>query len=280
MILALLFGVAGTSACADPITIPGYTVTDLGSAAPSFSTDASGNGVLNAGNGQIFAFSQTPNTTVIPANVPLPASPSAGPWSYATVFNYLQNGVMNASGMVTGVDISGVGDKYYSQTVFAVQYNPNGTWGQPITLYQGLTEPGAMGVERTVSVVGLSKMNEVLIGDRTPDSLSTDGAYVYNMNTGKLTDLQFFFPKVSYLDPNALAIDDDGRILLSATSSFNITASGDLTYLLLTPDGLSAAPLEVAAPEASTLAVMVVAIAAFAAHRGFRCRRRLEFTDK
>ena len=65
-----------------------------------------------------------------------------------------------------------------------------------------------------------------------------------------------------------VALDDGGRVLLTATE-FNASSGPEQTNVLLTPDGLSAAPLQVAAPEPGTLAVGLLAIAGFAA----RCRR-------
>ncbi len=62
VLLASMLGSIAQTANADPITIPGYTVTDLGSGTPTFSTGANGNGILNAPNGQLFAFQQPSET--------------------------------------------------------------------------------------------------------------------------------------------------------------------------------------------------------------------------
>ena len=55
-VVIVTLGLVAMSAHADPITIPGYTVTDLGAGTPTLSTDANGTGVLNAPNGQILCF--------------------------------------------------------------------------------------------------------------------------------------------------------------------------------------------------------------------------------
>ncbi len=79
----------------------------------------------------------------------------------------------------------------------------------------------------------------------------------------------------AYVDLRPLALDDDGRILLNADRFDVATRQVTNTNLLLTPDGLSAAPLEVAAPEPGALAVMIAAIAGFVVHRARDRRRRL-----
>jgi hypothetical protein len=66
-----------------------------------------------------------------------------------------------------------------------------------------------------------------------------------------------------YVVNQPIALDDDGRILLSADPF----PGNQPTNLLLTPDGLSAAPLEVPAPEPGTLGIGLFAIAGFVAHR-------------
>jgi hypothetical protein len=81
-----------------------------------------------------------------------------------------------------------------------------------------------------------------------------------------MTDLTALLNGAGFTNTLPTALDDDGRILLSGTE-FNINLGPVQTNLLLTPDGLSAAPLEVPAPEPGTLAVGLLAIAGFAAHR-------------
>jgi hypothetical protein len=99
---------------------------------------------------------------------------------------------------------------------------------------------------------------------------------LYNLNSRGSTDLsQLFFSAESsgnwpiaytYSNFSPIALDNNGRIVLSAIS-FNANIGESETNLLLTPDDRSSLPLEVPAPEPGTLAVMVLAIAGFAARR-------------
>jgi hypothetical protein len=50
---SLLATVLASSAHGVPITIPGYSVTNLGTGTPMFSTDPAGNGILTTGSGQV-----------------------------------------------------------------------------------------------------------------------------------------------------------------------------------------------------------------------------------
>jgi hypothetical protein len=93
------------------------------------------------------------------------------------------------------------------------------------------------------------------------------------MNSHTLIDLSAQLITLGYSNVNPIALDDDGRILLSAISFSPSMNHLTTDSLLLTPDGLSSDPLEIPAPEPGTLAVALLAIAGFVAHR-FREHRR------
>jgi hypothetical protein len=275
-LMILILGSVHSSVQADAITIPGYTVTDLGAGMPTYSTDANGNGVLNAPSGQVYAFSQTPNTVLVPgqgigANLPYlppPSASSAEVWpSPNSVWSYDGTVVMNSNGIAATIYVSGVGDHYYTDQAYYVQHNANGSWGAPVTILRGAEQPAATGAPFTFNIVGLSAANQILINNGTSEP-SQAGAMLYNINTSKMVYLAGLLDSASpnYIDAQGVAIDDDGRILLSA-AAFNPNVGFTQTNLLLTPDGLSAAPLEVPAPEPASLAVMLLAIAGFAWHR-------------
>ncbi len=80
--LAALLSFVASTASADPITIPGYTVTDVGSGTSTFSTGASGNGILNAPNGQSYAFQQPSGTILTPGQGIAAGIPLLSPLSY------------------------------------------------------------------------------------------------------------------------------------------------------------------------------------------------------
>ena len=267
-VAVLMLGPAVSALHADPITVPGYTVTDLGAGTPTIS-----NGLLTAPNGQIYEFPQTPNTTLTPgqgtmANFPQLVPPSRGNFDYgnpAFDFSYVTNALMNSSGVVAATNVQGVAGHEYNQTEFLVQRNADGTWGQPVLAY---SQSGLfVGFGGQFSVVGLSKANEVLIQNDGSDS-NVNQSLVYNLNTHTLTDLQVLLTSanLNYFGLNGLAIDDAGRILLQA-EYFDPDTGFTPTNLLLTPTGVSSEPLEVAAPEPSTLAFMLLAIAGVAMHR-------------
>ena len=266
-VVLVILGVAVTAAQADPITIPGYTVTDLSAGTPTFSTDANGNGVLNAPNGQVYAFPQTPNTVLTPgqgiiANLPQlekpPSDFSEDGGNPAYDYSYTRSAIMNPNGIVAAMNLAGVTGHEYTEGEYILERNPDGTWGQPVlayssnTLYQGLA--GGF------NLVGFSKTNEILIQNDSGSNLNQ--ALVYNFNTHTLTDLFSLFSsaELGYVGLGALAIDDDGRILLQAQLFNPNVGFMTPTNLLLTPDGLSADPLQVPAPEPATLYLGLLAL--------------------
>ncbi len=278
--VALVLAQLIPAANADPITVPGYTVTDLGIGTPTFGTDSSGNGILSAPTGQTFAFSQTPNTVLIPgqgmlANLPqLQPPPYYGGGDYgnpSNAFSYVTSALMNASGMVLATNVAGIYGHEYSTSLFEIQHNPDGTWGQPQSVYadggqfqlQGIG-PGAYG--------WLSKSNEVLIQDSTnPYGITI--LFVYNANTQNPTDIYSLLPPARYFQLQPIAIDDLGRIVLSA--ELNDPAAGyPETNLLLTPEGVSSAPVEAPVPGPGAMAVMLLAAMSFAIGRVRERRRR------
>jgi hypothetical protein len=99
---------------------------------------------------------------------------------------------------------------------------------------------------------------------------------IYNGGTHTLTDLATLFyanPQDTFANFQAISLDADGRILLSATD-INPQTGLAAVDLLLTPTEISSDPLEVPAAEPGTLAIAVLAIAGVAAHqlRERRCR--------
>jgi hypothetical protein len=280
MVLLVILASVVTSAHADPITIPGYTVTDFGTVTPAFATDGDGNRVLNAPNGQVYAFPRTPYT-VLPSgpgisNLPLPISaPINDPSTHgnpANAFAYVQGADMNANGVVAAIEASGVTGHNGINTAFIEQMNANGSWSSPVQIWRGneqfLSSPVASGN----LVAGINNLNQVLGSMGSGPSNSID-AMLYNVNSHSLTDLSAQLLAVGYNSAQPIALDDDGRILLSATSFSTSLNTLTTDNLLLTPDGLSSSPLEVPAPEPGTFAIGLLAIAGCAAHC-LRERRR------
>jgi hypothetical protein len=276
VLFALVLASASSSAHADPMTIPGYTVTDLGAGTPTFATDANGNGVLNSPSGRTYAFSTTTDTILTPgqgigASIPLLNPPTFAPDPSAP-WIHLASAVMNSNGIVAAVNAYGVGDLSYNESAYYVQRDANGSWGQPVTIFQGPGEPGSFPT-RELGIVGMSNMNSILINNYNIPGVTQPNALLYNINTQSITNLGSLLSTLNpfYTEPQGLAIDGEGRILLVADSELGV--GPPRTNLLITPAGLSSEPIEVPAPEPGTLAIMLMALASFAVRR-VRERRR------
>lgn len=287
MILGWLLGPAH----ADPITIPGYTVTNLGSGTPTFSTLPNGTGVLNAPNGQWYRWDPTSNTTLTPgqgimASFPLPyAAPVNDPNTYGNPLNafaVVQSATMNSNGTVVAIEDWGVSGHYDFSEAYAVQRNANGSWGPSTAIWSGNMQFNFVWPTYGWNlVVGFNNLNQIL------GNMSTNGGYssfmdaaLYNLNSHTLVDLNqlFYSPSASgvsqlgdaFIINQPIALDNAGRILLNATAYDPSTETGYSFDVLLTPDGLSAAPLEVPATEPGTLATGLIAIVGF-----ITCRYRI-----
>jgi hypothetical protein len=135
----------GSKAYADPI-VPSYTIADLGLG--SISTDANGNGIIIASNGQTYPFPQTFAGTSImtPANFPVldPAPDSNNPFAFseATNVTLYPNGVATANDLVVNGFWNGHGSDWVRHDVYYAQRNPDGSWGPPILIEQGQTVSG------------------------------------------------------------------------------------------------------------------------------------------
>ena len=263
--LALFLAASIPPAHADPITIPGYTVTDLGAGTPTFSTGSGGNGFMTAPGGQMYAFQQTPDTTLMPgqgilANLPqLQQAPTFVPFT----FSFVNSATMNASGMVLATNVEGIEGHLYNTTLFAIQHNADGTWGSAQAVYTGGGQ-FEMGYPGSGLSAMLSASNQVLIQDKTIENDNVN-LLLYNINTHTLTNISSLLLGAGYLQFQPTAIDDLGRIVLTAQKN---TENGfPATNLLLTPDGVSSSPLEAPVPEPGALAVMLLAAVGFAVRR-------------
>jgi hypothetical protein len=74
--------VIASSAHGDPLTIPGHTVTDLGTGTPTLSTDAAGNGILTTGSGPVDAWQSMNSSVLTQAQIQAGGNPF-GPSPYA-----------------------------------------------------------------------------------------------------------------------------------------------------------------------------------------------------
>ena len=69
LLASLLATALVSSAHADPLTIQGYTVTNLGTGTPTFSTGAGGSSILTTASGQVYAWQPTNSTVLTEAQI-------------------------------------------------------------------------------------------------------------------------------------------------------------------------------------------------------------------
>jgi hypothetical protein len=290
------------AALADPIS--GYTVTNLGSGPITLTTsngttvpvDSSGSfygyyggsltsvtggaPVVSVSNGQAsYSFAFTPDTPLAPnqgvmSGFPLAnAAPTYDGFTYgnpANAFSYVPGtALMNSQGLIAAADTYGVSGHWVAGTAYTVQENANGSFGAPTPTWSGTQQVnGGESLATGVNIVGLNNLGQVLGTTSNPYGNNPAAAVVYNPTMQTLTNLTNFTDSAGnmYLNSVPYAIDDQGRILLQASE----WPTGAMDTLLLTPTSVSEAPV----PEPGSIAVMVLAMAAFAAHRAAERRRR------
>jgi hypothetical protein len=271
-VLVLILTVS--AARADAIQ-PSYTVTDLGSQSSVNMPSSGANGTVIAADGHTaYAFPQTftgtPAPPLLPANFPVPeaAPPTSGssfPNSSTPVgVTFYPNGLAVALDAVVQ-NAGSPGWQRYDP--YYVQQNSDGSWGQPVQITQGATHygpptGGAPGVQYWVD-----KSGDILVGVQNDNNAAQSRYTVFNLNTKTSADISSLpvLANNGFSNFHVLAMDDNGRILGWAGHQTSTGFSNDA--LLLTPPGVSSGPIAMNAPEPSSLAVMALAMAAFAAHR-------------
>ena len=281
----LVLILAATTAHADAIQ-PSYTVTDLGSGYPTYATDASGHGIVIAPGGQTaYPFPQTFTGTSLPvsstANFPVPPLTQSGDGYYslssaAQNVTLYPNGVALALADINAVAYGGGGWQKYEP--YYVQRNPDGSSGQPVVIgpgyfHEGSPIPGdgSPGVQ-----LALDKSGDIVVTTQSGEWPVQSDISVYNMATKTSTDITSLPALVNngYSNPingysylRLLSVNDDGRLLLMSDHQTGLTTFVNNDLLLLTPAGVSSDPIAMNAPEPGSLAVMAMALVAFAAHR-------------
>jgi hypothetical protein len=269
---------------ADPLTT--FTLTDLGPGTPTFATGANGDGIVIAGNGQTaYSFQMTQDASLtekqlLSGNVPVAvAAPVSDPETYgnpANAYSVPFSASTNGQGTLVVVGAYGVYGHGGQSDVYAVQQNPNGTWGTPTELWSGDVQYSGQPGPGFTSITGINKLNEVLgVGSGiVPYGPLTPVAYLYNLNTNSVLNLLSLnvIAAGGWSDLQPIAIDNQGRILLEASPS---PTSGQTSeqFLLLTPEGVSSTPLQVPAPEPGPLALAVLTMGGLALRRAV-CSRR------
>ncbi len=295
---AIIVATTGSAAQADPITVQGYTVTDLGAGSPTFSTDSSGSPIVVASGGTTaYMFAPSVDSIFVGApgqgvqtNIPLiDPAPTFSPdtnGNPANAFAYIQNAIVNANGIVAALEVTGVNGHWYAGDAYYVQQQADGSWNTPVRMFSGQTDlDGSAQVyhgstqQLGISIVGINNLNQVLGFQQYGPNPWQSGPVVYNIETQTLVQLGNL--NGNYLNVQPLAIAENGQLLLEGQP---VATGGPDHTLLLTPDGVSPNPLTVA-PEPPAWAVVSVAAAAVALrqHREYRRsqhvrRHRLDLT--
>lgn len=298
--LFLLVSAVVSTAHADPI-VPSYTVTDLGSGTITLSagngntvpgnpygwslssslwTAANGGQVVSVSNGQaVYPFALTPaapltpyqgSMTGFPLAQPAPVNDPATYGNPINAYSVVYSPLMNANGVVVAIDSAGVFGHSGTESAYYVQRNPDGSWGAPGVIWSGNNQFGQGPVVGGVTLAGINNLNQVVGTMNVDPRYSINNAVLYDITTHRLTNLSALPVLANYLNVLPIAIDDQGRILVDADPVRWGTAK---QTLLLTPAGVTSDPHLVPAPEPGSLAVMALAMAAFAA-RGIGERRR------
>ena len=147
---------------------PAYAVIDLGTAAPTFGTNSSGQGIVTGSNGLSYNFdasqvalpSQGSNTSQGIPNVV--AAPVGNGDTYGNPAYAYSNSTLvaeNSQGLAAGFDVWGVSGHISNTQAFAVQQQANGSWGTPVSLWAGT---GDFGHAFGVGILGISTNGQVL----------------------------------------------------------------------------------------------------------------------
>ncbi len=265
-------------------SVPSYTATDLGpvsyyNVGDEVTLSSSGaNGTFTTQSGQVYAFPRTDNLVANPqslldtfppfTNAPIGANGTNGdPNSVYSHFSTTDGVFLNKTGVFVATDLLGVnGDLNPGSGVGSIVDTAtrqlNGTfgpltalWHSPENQSSGGQVAMALDLNNTGLVLGITEPRNQPYGSRD--------FFLYNLNTGVSTDLASLLPTGWYPDIPKMALDDQGRILLTAIPPLAFSGADNPDHLfLLTPAGLSSSPL--ATPEPTpfvTLAVVGIGLA-------------------
>jgi hypothetical protein len=275
----------GASTQADPI----YSVIDLGAGSVTYGSSG-GNGTVIGSNGLTYIFNSDQGQSwpqgIDPSQgVPIIAAPPVGsPDTYgnpAYAYSHSTLVDMNRQGLAVGLDDFGVAGHIDNSEAFAVQRQPDGSWGMPIALWAGEAN---FGRAAPAGILGISPGGQILgfgynmgLGPGYDAPAMGYGLFLYDAKTQSFTNLSTLIGATQsaagpnwFLNGPTAKIDDQGRILIvdNAYAGYPGTAHS----LLLVPQGT---PTDMtAAPEPATWAIFSLLIGGWAARRRLRSRRR------
>lgn len=233
---------------------PIETVTDLGAGLPLIKLDNAGNRIVVASDGRTaypFAEAVSSNSSLPHYIPPVPnAAPTWDPMTNGNprnAYSNWENVVHAQDGTFVGTNVVGVAahsaDAFSG--VYAATLGLDGNY-QPLKLLWSSPTNHELFNAPTAAVIAAGG-DGLLLGRGTDPTGSKQTYFVYDLKTNTSTDLARFMPPNSTID-KAIAIDSQGRVLLSASSTQ--TGGVDHAYLL---SPMITDPLTV--PEPSSIAI-------------------------
>ena len=259
-IVVAMMMVATVEARAD--AIQGYTVTDLGVGEARLAKDASGNGVVIAPDGIMnYAFPRLGTGHGVDPRAlagSLPALTNAPVWDtmtygnpkYAYSYFLPQGAFLDNHGDFIGTDNVGVSghSASASSAVLFSERKSDGTFAPLTTLWGSPSNLDTYG--QIAQVLSINRNDQLLGATNHWGSSYLRDFLVYDLKSRSETMLSPYLG--SWIPSAAIALDDQGRILMLADSQDGKSRHS----LLLSPNGSTIKPMP--APEASTLVTLAV----------------------
>jgi hypothetical protein len=279
----LALGLAGSTQ-ADPI----YNVIDLGAGGVTYGTYPGGNGIVVGSNGLTATFNPIPATSwpqgIDPSQgIPnVAAAPVGNQDTYGNpAYAYSHSSLVgiNGQGLAAGLDDWGVAGHIDNLTAFAIQRQPDGSWGTPIALWTGAPDFVRAG---EVAILGISSSGQVLgYGYNMGQGSFYDGPawgyglFLYDSKSQSFTNLSNLIDSTKspagtnwFLNGPTARFDDQGRIVIVDNAYENYPQGAH--SLLLVPQGTPSGMY--AAPEPAPWAIFAIMIGGWAARGRLRSR--------
>ncbi|WP_435015302.1 hypothetical protein TA3x_002841 [Tundrisphaera sp. TA3] len=210
---------------------------------------------------------------------PPPGSYSTGAYSPEFYYhNYIGPIFRNANGFVAVSDMSGLAGHSTGagSAIGFYRMKDDGTYGRLETMIQGqpLSTPDNISTSGVIAaVLDLNNRNEALVRTANPrngwNGYTSPRYSVVDLVTGIQTDLATLLPNKHQFD--ALALDDEGRILVKGWAEDELLRTTELHSYLLSPSGVASEPITT--PEPATRALFAVASTSVLIRRRAKHRR-------
>lgn len=257
-----LLATIGASPIAGAAAIPSYTATDLGVGYAKFSKATGEDATMTAPDGRtVYAFPRTDNEVRDPHSLlasfpPFTGAPVNDPRTYGNpafaIDSFSQANVfLNQSGVFVATEEWGVSGHFLQGYLNTASRQNAGTFG-PLKIVPNSTSP--YDFDGYTSVVDLNNRGQ-LLGISTSGPMDRSGIVkLFDLNTGRATPFGDIYSSRDFTIGSyyPMYLDDQGRIL-----AYGDGRSTGTHTLLLTPAGVSSAPI--ATPEPTALATLAAA---------------------